>query len=74
MTTRTIAVVSGGSASRRPLGCSPIDSRMPRSRGSRRRAWTPTVSVFELRDIARDITNNLLTGFPSPKLAEVSTR
>jgi FMN reductase len=31
----------------------------------------PMVEVIELRDIARDITNNLLTGFPSPKLAAV---
>ncbi len=26
------------------------------------------VNVIELRDLAHDITNNLLTGFPSPKL------
>ena len=29
-----------------------------------------SVTVIELRDLAHDITNNLLTGFPSPKLAE----
>jgi FMN reductase len=28
----------------------------------------PAVTVIELRDLAHDITNNLLTGFPSPKL------
>jgi FMN reductase len=28
----------------------------------------PTVEVIELRDHAQDLTNNLLTGFPSPKL------
>jgi FMN reductase len=28
----------------------------------------PTVQVIELRDHAQDLTNNLLTGFPSPKL------
>jgi FMN reductase len=28
----------------------------------------PTVAVIELRDHAQDLTNNLLTGFPSPKL------
>lgn len=28
-------------------------------------------SVFELRDTAKDVTNNLVTGFPSPKLAAV---
>jgi FMN reductase len=26
------------------------------------------VAVVELRDVAQDVTNNLLTGFPSPKL------
>lgn len=30
-----------------------------------------TVSTFELRDTAVDVTNNMLTGFPSPKLEEV---
>lgn len=29
------------------------------------------VEVMELRDVAQDITNNLLTGFPSPRLAKV---
>jgi FMN reductase len=29
----------------------------------------PEVTVIELRDLAHDITNNLLTGFPSPALA-----
>jgi FMN reductase len=28
----------------------------------------PSVEVIELRDHAQDLTNNLLTGFPSPKL------
>ena len=28
----------------------------------------PTVEVIELRDHAQDLTNNLLTGFPSPRL------
>jgi FMN reductase len=28
----------------------------------------PTMEVIELRDHAQDLTNNLLTGFPSPKL------
>ena len=30
-----------------------------------------TVHTFELRDTAIDVTNNMLTGFPSPKLEEV---
>ena len=28
-------------------------------------------SIFELRDTAKDVTNNLIAGFPSPKLAAV---
>lgn len=28
----------------------------------------PSVEVIELRDLAQDLTNNLLTGFPAPKL------
>ena len=28
------------------------------------------VEVVELRDVAQDITNNLLTGFPSPRMAK----
>jgi FMN reductase len=32
------------------------------------------VEIIELRDWARDLTNNLLTGFPSPGLAEVLDR
>lgn len=32
------------------------------------------VEIVELRDWAHDLTNNLLTGFPSPGLAEVLSR
>ncbi|GAB3242752.1 FMN reductase [Kineosporia babensis] len=32
-------------------------------------AEVPEVTVLELRDLAQDITNNLLTGFPSGKLS-----
>jgi FMN reductase len=32
------------------------------------------VEVFELRDYATDITNNLLTGFPSPRLEDAIER
>jgi FMN reductase len=31
----------------------------------------PTIEVIELRDHAQDLTNNLLTGFPSPGLQAV---
>lgn len=32
------------------------------------------VVTFELRDLAVDVTNNLLTGFPSPRLADAIER
>jgi FMN reductase len=35
------------------------------------RGVTARVSVVELREYARDLTNNLLTGFPAPRLAAV---
>jgi FMN reductase len=71
MTTRTIAVVSGGlsqPSSTRMLADRLADASLERLK---QKGADAEVSVFELRDIARDITNNLLTGFPSPKLAEV---
>ena len=37
------------------------------------RSIRANVETFELRDVAQDITNNLLTGFPSPKLDAVIT-
>lgn len=70
MTTRTIAVVTAGlsepsssrlladrlaAASRDILGGRGVDVQM---------------TVIELRDLAHDIVNNLVTGFPSPKLAD----
>jgi len=33
-----------------------------------------TTEVVELRDIAKDVTNHLVTGFPSPRLEEVIER
>ncbi|MET0694956.1 MAG: FMN reductase [Propionibacteriaceae bacterium] len=38
------------------------------------RGGTVEVEIVELRDWARDLTNNLLTGFPSPGLAGVLAR
>jgi FMN reductase len=71
MTARTIAVISGGlsqPSSTRMLADRLVDASVERLA---QKGVETQVSVFELRDIARDITNNLLTGFPSPKLAEV---
>jgi FMN reductase len=72
MTTRTLAVIASG------VGA-PSSTRMLADRLA---AATIEIlrdehdvevhgSVFELRDTAKDVVNNLVTGFPSPKLAEV---
>ncbi len=67
---RTLTVVSAG------LG-QPSSSRLLADRLTeatlerlRERGVETRVTVIELRDLAHDITNNLLTGFPSPKLQE----
>ncbi|MEH6780229.1 MAG: FMN reductase [Rhodoglobus sp.] len=39
----------------------------------RERGVEADVTVIELRDLAQDVTNNLLTGFPSAKLEEAIT-
>ena len=73
---RTLVVVQAGlsqPSSTRLLG-RPAGRGRPRRR-SPRRASTPVVEVVELRDHAQDLTNNLLTGFPSPTLqAAIDTR
>lgn len=70
MTARKLAVVSAG------LG-QPSSSRLLADRLTeatlgrlREQGIEAEVAVIELRDLAHDITNNLLTGFPSPKLEE----
>ncbi|MGW4486778.1 FMN reductase [Amycolatopsis sp. NPDC004368] len=68
MTARTIAVVTAGLSQ-------PSSTRLLADRlaDATRAALGPdtVVEVIELRDTAADVTNNLLTGFPSPKLKEV---
>jgi len=71
MTTRSIAVVSAGlgkPSSTRLLADRLADATVERLAES---SFQPAVQVFELRDHAQDITNNLLTGFPSPRLSAV---
>ena len=70
MSTRTLAVVSAGPehpvvdpAAGRPAG------RRDRRRRSRERGVDATVEVVELREHARDLADNLLTGFPTPRCA-----
>ncbi|MFD9964941.1 FMN reductase [Amycolatopsis sp. NPDC058986] len=62
--TRTLAVVTAGLSQ-------PSSSRLLADRLAAATVTTlgeAAVEVIELRDFAVDVTNNLLTGFPSPKL------
>ena len=70
MTSRTIAVVSAGLSV-------PSSTRLLADRLSAasvdalaERAVDATVTVVELREHARDLADNLVTGFPSPRLRE----
>jgi len=68
MTTRTIAVVSAGLGV--PSSTRLLADRLAESAGTRLRGEGIEVVLkhVELRDIARDVTVSLLTGFPSPDL------
>lgn len=68
MATRTLLVVTAGLSE-------PSSTRLLADRLSAAAAGAlhgagsePQVEVLELRDYAQDLTNNLLTGFPSPRL------
>ncbi|SEP47751.1 FMN reductase [Amycolatopsis saalfeldensis] len=65
MTARTIAVVTAGLS--QPSSTRLLADRLAEAT---RAALGPetTVEVIELREVAVDVTNNLLTGFPSPRL------
>ena len=68
MTTRRISVISAGlsqPSSTRLLADRLADATSRRLQGLGIEA---AVDVIELRDIAQDVTNNLVTGFPSAKL------
>lgn len=67
---RTLAVVSAGlsqPSSTRLLADRLRDATVARLEQDGYEARTTSI---ELRDLAQDITNNLLTGFPSPRLSE----
>ena len=67
--TRSLVVVTRRpEPSRRRPGCWPTGWRPPSSATSARPASSRAVEVIELRDHAQDLTNHLLTGFPSPTL------
>jgi FMN reductase len=68
---RRIAVVSAGLS--KPSSTRMLADRLAEATLSRlvEKGFETTVDTFELRDTAQDVTNNMLTGFPSPKLEEV---
>jgi FMN reductase len=68
MTTRTLAVVTAGLS--QPSATRLLADRLAEAtdRALRLREVTPVVEVVELRDLAHDLTDNLLTGFPGPRL------
>ena len=71
MTARRIAVVSGGLS--QPSSTRLLADRLAEATVRRltEQGVEVEVQTIELRDTAKDVTNNLLAGFPSPALAEV---
>jgi FMN reductase len=68
---RRLTVVSSGlsqPSSTRLLADRLTDATVRRLEGE---GFDVQVELVELRDVAQDVTNNLLTGFPSPRLAKV---
>jgi len=68
MTTRKIAVVAAGLS--QPSSTRLLADRMAAATAAALEAqgFEVEVTTLELRDVAQDVTNNLLTGYPSPKL------
>lgn len=68
---RTIAVLSAGLS--QPSSTRLLADRLAQAteRHLVERGFDVQVVTIELRDIAKDVTNNLLTGFPSPALSQV---
>jgi len=68
---RSIAVVSAGLS--QPSSTRLLAERLAEatSRHLQERGITAAVTFVDLRDVAQDVTNNLLTGFPSAKLSAV---
>ncbi|MEO6827216.1 MAG: FMN reductase [Microbacteriaceae bacterium] len=71
MSTRKIAVVSAGLS--RPSSTRMLADRLAEAtvRTLREQSVDVQLETIELRDHAQDVTNNLLTGFPSPALNSV---
>ncbi|MEA2544941.1 MAG: reductase [Chloroflexota bacterium] len=70
-TTRTLVVVTAGLS--QPSATRLLADRISAAvdRHLRDAGVEPHVEVIELRDHAQDLTNNLLTGFPGPRLQAV---
>jgi FMN reductase len=71
MTVRKLAVVSAGLS--QPSSTRMLSDRLAEATVRRltERGIETQVDFVELRDIARDVTNNLIAGFPSPTLSNV---
>jgi len=71
MTTRKLAVVSAGLS--QPSSTRMLADKLAAETVARLGAdgIETEVQTFELRDVAQDITNNMLTGFPSARLSAV---
>jgi len=68
---RTLAVVSAGLS--QPSSTRMLADKLTAATVARlsEQGVETTVVSFELRDVAQDVMNNMLTGFPSPKLDAV---
>jgi FMN reductase len=68
MTSRRLAVVTAGIG--QPSSSRLLADRLTSAAVDGLRAWgiDTEVSVFEVRELARDLVDHLLTGFPSPRL------
>jgi FMN reductase len=71
MTSRTIVVVTAGLS--QPSSTQLLAERIAAATTSalEEQGVEVNVQTFDLRDVAHDIMNNMLTGFPSPKLEAV---
>lgn len=71
MTARTIAVVTAGLS--KPSSTRLLADRLAQAAVDElaRAGITATVETFELRDVAHDVINAMLTGFPSAPLRQV---
>jgi len=71
MTTRKLAVISAGLS--QPSSTRMLADKLAVATVARlnEQGIDTEVQAFDLRDVAQDIMNNMLTGFPSPKLEAV---